>query len=160
MSNNVYAHLIYGFPVMDDDGDDFASEHPPKWLTNKNATEGNDGVTSIEELVAGFENIDAPDEEYDGDNEEIVRKYENYWSAKRSAKERCGVELVYHCRPEYQMWILGVKASHHSEWRGEVGRLGQNIESQTEWRETLRVFCEQMNIPFSEPEWLLAPYSE
>lgn len=156
MSNSVYAHLVYGFPVLNDEGTDYAEKDPPKWLSNKNGE-----ALSIEDIVVKLEGIQRPIEEYDGGSDPIIKqKHKDFWQAKRDAEERSGVLLVSHCRDGYPMWILGIKASWKLEHRGGVTELGQTIEAEPEWRDTLKAFCDKAGIPFTEPQWLLAPKSE
>lgn len=159
MSNHVFAHLIYGFVVLDDDGENPAEESPPAWLLQDPSDESSEEM-SFEDLIARVENIQPPAESYDEHNEDVKSKYADYWKKKRDAEKASGISLVDHCRSEHPMWILGIAESHSSEWRGEVARLGQKIEAKPEWRELLKAFCERAGIPFTEPEWLLAPYSE
>lgn len=159
MANNVYAHLVYGFPVLTDEGEEFAdAEHePPVWL--RDPTDENK-LLSLEEIVARLEGIVSPTVEFDESNPQVLEKYQAYWDAKRKAEERSGIALVQHCRAEHTMYILGISESDHNPWRGEAERLGQRIEAKPDWREMLKSFCERARIPFSEPEWLLAPFSE
>ncbi len=160
MPNHVYAHLVYGFVALDDDGENPAEESPPSWLLKDQSDENSSEEINVQDIVARLENIQPPDESYDEHNEEVKSKYADYWKRKRDAEKASGIVIVDHCRSEHPMWILGVAESHKSEWRGEVGKLGQKIEAKPEWRELLKTFCERAGIPFSEPEWLLAPYSE
>ena len=159
MSNHVYAHLVYGFVVLDDDGENPAEESPPSWLL-KDPTNGEGEEMLLKDIISHLENIQPPTEEYDKNNPEVVQKYKDYWEAVGRAEKQSGIVLVDHCRTEHPMWVLGIAESHHSEWRGDVARLGQKIEAKPEWRELLKSFCERAGIPFTEPEWLLAPYSE
>lgn len=158
--NCVYAHLVYGFVVLDDDGENPAEGYPPSWLLKDPGDENSSEEIDIEDIVTRLENIQPPAESYDEHNEGVKSKYAEYWKKQRDAEKASGIVLVHHCRSEHQMWILGIEESHKSEWRGEVSRLGQKIEAKPEWREQLKSFCERAEIPFTEPEWLLAPYSE
>ncbi len=101
-----------------------------------------------------------PEEEYDKENPAVIEKYTAYRNAERRASEESEIVLVEHCKSECSMYILGIKESFQSPRRGEVERLGQRIEAKPEWREILKTFCERAEIPFTEPEWLLAPFSE
>ncbi len=153
MSNAVYAHLVYGFVVMNDEGDAPAENEPPQWLAA--------GDGDIPKIITRIENIIPPVEKYgEGKNPEVREKYETYWRAIRDATNRSGVRIIDHCSSQCHMWILGVAESVHSEWRSEVARLGQKIEARPEWRDVLKTFCDRAGIPFTEPEWLLAPFSE
>ncbi len=151
MGNSVYAQLVYGFPVMDNEGEEEAVNHPPDWLLPDPHADGSE-MLDIEDIATRLEGLKPP-------TSNSKRAQDDFWAAQRAAEKRTGVVLVEHCRQEHQMWILGVAESLHSQSRGEVTRLGRTIEAKPEWRETLKSFCDKAGIPFQEPEWLLAPYS-
>jgi hypothetical protein len=158
MGNPAMAILVYGFIVLNDEGDEPAEGMSPSWLLSK--VEGKEGERiGIEDIVAQLENIQPPSEEYTQDDQQVMKKYEDFWQRRRDAEKQSGIELIDHCRSENQMWILGIAESHKSPWRGDFERLGQKIEAKPEWRDTLKNFCDKAGIPFTEPEWLLAPYT-
>lgn len=66
------------------------------------------------------------------------------------------IGLVMHCSYEAPMYILGIKSSFSFASRGYPERLGSQVVADPTWRETLKGFCDRFDIPFSEPEWLLA----
>jgi hypothetical protein len=159
MGQNVYANFVYGFVVMDDEGENPAEQSPPSWLLENPDDEESEQI-DVEFIASRLAGIEAPAEEFDQNNQDVCAKYETYWAAKRKAGKDSGVVLVSHCRSENDMWILGVTESHQHPCRGEVHRFGQRIEAKPEWRDVLKSFCDRAGIPFTEPEWLLAPYSE
>jgi len=79
-----------------------------------------------------------------------------YWGAKREVLARVNVELVSHCSYEYPMYILGIKESERTAYRGSPEKLGSTIEAKPEWRLTLKDFCDRFDIKFEEPQWILA----
>lgn len=59
MGNSVYAHLVYGFPVMDNAGEGLAEQYPPKWLL-KDPEDDDSGILGIDDIAVRLENIQPP----------------------------------------------------------------------------------------------------
>lgn len=66
------------------------------------------------------------------------------------------IEMTRYCSYEYPMYILGVKGKHYQVDRGDVVVVNtEDLTVRPDQIETLMDFCEQHNIEWQEPKWLL-----
>lgn len=140
MSTSTNGILVYGFLVGDE-------EEPPDWLIPDE-----DGDREFDTFVAAKLGVSAPSVPFEGNE----AAYKAYWDAKRKMLQTVAVDLVMHCSCDCPMYILGVKASKRTAYRGTPVALDQSIQSEPAWATELADFCKQMGIPYSEPQWWLA----
>lgn len=132
--------LCYGFHLTDEE-DDYAEV---EWLKE------HDG--DFEEFCAHLAGLEQPE------HHDYKRDWPEYWKAKREAHAALNVDMVQHCSCDYGMYILAVKDSVHGASRGYPKKLGQKIDAMPGWVTSLRDFCERINIPYKDPEWILCSY--
>lgn len=159
------AILCYGFRIKNADNEegDISIE---KWLYGEhhNDEEGEINVSSagFDCFLAKLTGLNKPDNSFDKKRCEVDLDYEkawsDYWEKKNRLEKEVGVTLVYHCSDEYAMYILAATASVQTANRGRPIELGQSIAAQEEWRQKIRAFCERINVPFEEPQFILCSY--
>jgi hypothetical protein len=79
---------------------------------------------------------------------------EDYYERKRKLIEQCPVQLVMHCSHDVPMWILAVRGTFRNSNRGYA----LEIDLPTipdEKVDAFRVWCEQYNVEYQEPLWLM-----
>jgi len=65
---------------------------------------------------------------------------------------------VRHCSGEYPMHIIGLRSTYYDAGRGNPIRFdqlpGMGWISKVHY-ETLKLFCQEHDLPYSEPKWIL-----
>jgi hypothetical protein len=139
MSNCNYAHLYWGFPLLD------KNEEPLEFLP-----EGQDD----DEFIAALFGVQKPTVPYEG-NEAV---FQAYWKNRDDKIRGVGIEFGYHdIDVKTHVPILMIsEASHQGSSRDNPTSLPPSLEVKSEWKEKLREFCRKANLPFQEPHWVLA----
>jgi len=75
---------------------------------------------------------------------------EDLWSVEKDT----GVVLGTHCSYDYPMYFIGVKDSVQTANRGYP--VDAEFEVGADWQEKLKEFCEALDIPVTNPRWILA----
>lgn len=96
---------------------------------------------------------------YDPD-ETKCEEYKVYSARREEARKLAGVELVWHCSGDYQMYILAVAGTEKRASRGYAVEISTDVllMNQLEGIDKLRAFCKRHNIPWVQPRWLLCSY--
>jgi len=115
-------------------------------------------------LVFGFE-IDGEGEkpEFLGEHEDLEEyivvkagKKDASYDEWRELEKACPADLVRHCSCDYPMYILAVRGSKTTAFRGYPEKI--TIESmviEPEKVAALKEWCEANNVEYKEPGWLL-----
>ena len=79
-----------------------------------------------------------------------------YFEAKKKLESECPVELVRHCSYDYTMYIIAINGSEKRSYRGDPTIISpQELNIDAAKIEAAKQFCEQHNIPWQEPNWVL-----
>lgn len=155
--------LCYGFRIKDEYGneEDISIE---EWLHREHHDdeESEIDLMGFDGFLAKLTGLNEPynsfnQERFDADPD-YAKGWRDYWAKKDKLEEEVGVTLVYHCSNEYTMYILAATASVQTANRGYPVELGQSIAAQEGWRQKIRAFCERINVPFEEPQFILCSY--
>lgn len=126
------------------------------------------GVSTNAVLVFGIDiGEDLPEflEDFDGDFDDFLADYSGLpkWGEEGHDFDKTvawnndfPVELVQHCSYEYPMYILAVRGTESTARRGyaaEIDVASMQIDNVKILQ--LKNFCEQYNIEWQEPKWLL-----
>lgn len=79
------------------------------------------------------------------------------YEQRKEALKSCPIEFVRHCSGDYPMWIVAVKGTVRTAYRGRPIEI--SIDSLTDCAEMeirAEAFCAEHGIPFEDPQWLLA----
>lgn len=120
------AMLYFGFPVGED-------EQPPEWYEDGNIKDFDNWICQLAEL---------PED----------AKYEQ----RKPIIKACPAELQMYCSYDYPMYILAVRGEEIRVNRGFFEEI--HIDALTVDQEKIDAFkrwCEQNNIKYKEPKWLL-----
>lgn len=81
------------------------------------------------------------------------------YARRREAENNAPVELVYHCSGDYPMYIVAVKGTTVKAWRGEPQEITtETFEIDVKHLFAAQRFCEEHEIPFEDPTWILCSY--
>jgi len=69
-------------------------------------------------------------------------------------EDEVGVTLGIHCSYDYPMYYLAVKDSEQTANRGYP--VDAKFEVGADWQEKMKEFCEALDIPVTNPRWILA----
>jgi hypothetical protein len=141
MSNKNYAHLCWGFPLLDSDG------NPLEFLQ-----EGQ----GVDEFIASALGLKKPTVPFKGNE----GAFKTYWDAEHKIVRESGITLWYHdIDRESQVPIITISddgANHLASSRDNPTSLPPVLEVKSEWKGILQEFCRKANLPFQEPHWVLA----
>jgi hypothetical protein len=71
------------------------------------------------------------------------------------------LEIIRHCRGTYVMYILAARQPQFSSWRGETKIIDPaKLIVAPEVVAAMMEFCKRYDLPWTEPQWHLCPYSE
>lgn len=111
-----------------------------------------------EDFAADKLGVSRPEVPWEG-NEDVFRKY---WKEKAEAIEALECEIGTHCSDSYPCYFVAPKKKVLVAARGyplEVTKDFLDVDVRnTEISESLKNFCELMEIPWQEPKWHLASY--
>lgn len=71
------------------------------------------------------------------------------------------LDIITHCRTSYPCYILAASAPKWNPWRGEADVIDPaKLVVPQETIDFMKDFCEKYGLEWSEPAWLLCPYTE
>lgn len=106
-----------------------------------------------EDWIGGLLGLKEPQEEFDKDNEEVMKKYNEYWDARRNALDELGVYIDIHCSCDCPMYAVIVTESEHHAHRGYPKKV--DLMWWAGWDDKLRKFCKLTGIEYQKPSWML-----
>lgn len=119
--------LYFGFPVGED-------EEPPIWLED---TEDHDfEIFLIEKAGMSYE--------------------KNSYEERSAVIKSCPADLMLYCSYDYPMYILSVRGCEHRVSRGHFKEITTDMLKVDEAKILdFKKWCEENNIEYKEPKWLL-----
>lgn len=81
----------------------------------------------------------------------------DYWKKKEAALAETPVELIHHCSGDYPMYILAVRGTHMNASRGYPQVIAPDFFAVPQEKiEAAKKWCEDHQVEWQEPSWLLA----
>ncbi len=119
--------LYFGFVVGED-------EEPPTWLED---TEDHDFEAFL---------IEKANMSYEG----------NSYDERKAVIDACPADLKLFCSYDYPMYVLTVRGAEHRVSRGHIKEISlDDLKVDQEKIDALKSWCQENNIEYKEPKWLL-----
>lgn len=95
---------------------------------------------------------------WEADNAEWRQQQEAWQAATKAAEEASPIVLEYHCSYEYPMYIIALKGTTRTAFRGDPVALPSDFTDLISEKAVTKAqeFCEEYELPaFDNPSWLL-----
>ena len=120
------------------------------------------GVSNDAQLVFGFAFEDEESKpEFLGEFDDLddyltAALTDQSYEKQRKIIEACPAEIIWHCSYDYPMYILAVRGTMISSSRGYLEEItSEKLTVAPEKIAAFKTWCEENNIEYQEPKWLL-----
>jgi len=123
------------------------------------------GIDLNDELPAFLTNAET-EEEHDDLDDFLAHeagltdwRAEGHYEKKRALVESCPVEIVRHCSGEYTMYILAVRGTVRTAYRGHLTEIDPtSLVVSPEKIVSFKKWCEDHGVEYQEPKWFLVSF--
>ena len=85
-------------------------------------------------------------------------QFDSWYKRRNEVRDACPVEMIFHCSGEYPMYILAVKGTETTAWRGDPKLLNlREVQDSLSFQSVglFEKWCKDHEIEKSNPDWLL-----